>query len=60
VRGEVATVASDVAAERGEDGGDVGEDQVDEAKAGEPESGQITPRAEHHGTGARSGGERDE
>jgi hypothetical protein len=56
----VATVASDVAAERGEDGGDVGEDQVDEAKAGEPGSGQITPRAEHHGTGARSGGERDE
>lgn len=50
--GEVDAVAPQVAAERGEDGGDVGEDEVGEAEAGEAESCRAAPGAELHGPGA--------
>jgi len=50
--GEVAAVAPQVAAERGEDGGDVSEDEVGEAEAGEAESCRAASGAELHRPGA--------
>lgn len=50
---EVAAVASEVPAERWEDGGGVGEHEVGEAKAGEPHAGGAASGAELDGAGAR-------
>lgn len=49
--GEVAAVAAEVTAERGEDGGDVREHEVGEAEAGEPHAGRPASGAELDGVG---------
>ena len=50
--GEVDSVAAQVATERREHGGDVGEDEVGEAEAGEAEPCRAAPGAELHGPGS--------
>lgn len=50
---EVDSVAPQVAAERRDHGGDVGEDEIGEAEAGEAKSCRSAPGPELHGPGSR-------